>query len=388
MKISILAPNLSSNSVGRAYLLAKILQRKYKLEIIGPIWGDEIWNPVKNDKSITYKFVNIDGRLKPYWQLQELFKKISGDIIYASKPIYASFGLGLLKKFIKRKPLILDIDDWQMGIIKENYSNFTYYHRLKFWISSALLIYQSNSYWNNLIGEKLTPLADEITISNTFLKKKFGGTTVWHGRDTEAFNPAKFNKNLAREKYGIEKKKKAVMFFGTARPHKGIEDLIKATSIIKNQDVILVIVGLDDKNQYCIELIKAAGDSLHERFRGFGLQPFEKVPEILIMADVIVVPQKRNFATVGQIPAKIFDAMAMAKSIIATDVSDIPEILNGCGWIVEPGNAEQLAQTIQYVLNNPDEADEMAQKARKKCIDKYSWEAMEKVLLKLFEKYE
>lgn len=388
MKISILTPNLSSNSLGRAYLLAKILQRKYKLEIIGPIWGDGIWKPVKNDKSITYKFVNIEGRFKPYWQLQKLFKKISGDIIYASKPIYASFGLGLLKKFIERKPLILDIDDWQIGLIKENYNNFTYYQCLKFWISSTFLIYKSSSYWNNLIGEKLTRFADEITISNTFIKKRFGGTTVWHGRDTEAFNPAKFNKNLARKKYGIEKNKKVIMFLGTVRPHKGIGDLIKAISFIKNQDILLVVVGLDDKNQYCIELIKAARDSLHEKFKGFGVQPFEKVPEILIMADVIVVPQKRNFATVGQLPAKIFDAMAMAKAIIATNVSDIPEILNGCGWIVEPGNAEQLAKSIQYVLNNPDEADEKAQKARKKCIDKYSWDAMEKVLLKLFEKYE
>ena len=34
----------------------------------------------------------------------------------------------------------------------------------------------------------------------------------------------------------------------------------------------------------------------------------------------------------------ITDAMAMAKPIIATNVNDMPEILNGCGWIVEPGN--------------------------------------------------
>lgn len=388
MKISILTPDLSSNSIGRAYLLAKILQRKYKLEIIGPIMGDGIWKPVNNDKSITYKFVNIKGRFKPYWQLQELFKKISGDIIYASKPIYTSFGIGLLKKFIEKKPLILDIDDWQMGLIRGSYNNFTYYRYFKFWISSTFLIYKSNSYWNNLIGEKLIRFADEITISNTFLKKRFGGTIICHARDTEVFNPAKFNKNLSREKYGIEKRKKVVMFYGTPRPHKGIEDLIKAITFIKNQDIILVIVGLDDKDQYCNELIKVARDALHERFKGFGLQPFEKVPEILIMADIIVVPQKRNFATIGQIPAKIFDAMAMAKPIIATNVSDIPDILNKCGWIVEPENPKQLAQAIQYVLDNPDEAEKMGWKARKKCIGKYSWDAMEKALVGVFSKYE
>lgn len=65
----------------------------------------------------------------------------------------------------------------------------------------------------------------------------------------------------------------------------------------------------------------------------------------------------------------------MAKPIITTNVSDLPEILDGCGWIVEPENPEQLAQAIQYVLNNPQEAEEMGRKARKKCIEKYSWDA-------------
>jgi len=84
----------------------------------------------------------------------------------------------------------------------------------------------------------------------------------------------------------------------------------------------------------------------------------------------------------------VFDAMAMAKRIIATNVLDLPEILDGCGWIVEHENSEQLAQIIQYVLSNPKEAEEMGQKARQRCIEKYSWVAMEKILLKVFKKYE
>ena len=52
MKISILTPDLSHNCLGRAYLLAKILQRHYEVEIVCPIFGDGIWEPVANDKSI------------------------------------------------------------------------------------------------------------------------------------------------------------------------------------------------------------------------------------------------------------------------------------------------------------------------------------------------
>ena len=51
-------------------------------------------------------------------------------------------------------------------------------------------------------------------------------------------------------------------------------------------------------------------------------------------------------------------------------------------------NSEKLAKTIKYVLDNPEEAEKMGQKARQKCIDKYSWDAIEEILLDIFKKYE
>ena len=388
MKISILSPDLSDNCLGRAYLLAKILQRRYEVEIIGPVFGDGIWEPVANDKSIIYKSIKISGRLKPYWQIGKLIKEIDGDIIYASKPLFSSLGIGLLKNFKDKKPLILDIDDWQMGFVRENYGRLSIHQRFIFIASSTLYFYNLDSYWNNLFSEKLINFADEITVSNNFVKEKFGGTIIWHGKDTEAFDPKKFDKYLLREKFQIEKNKKVVMFFGTPRAHKGIEDLIKAIDSIKNPNIILVIVGIDERDQYCRNLAKAVKEVLGKRFKGFGLQIFGKVPEFLAMVDIVVIPQRRNLATVGQVPAKVFDAMAMAKPIIATNVSDLYEILDGCGWIVEPEKPEELAEIIKYVLDNPEEAEKMGQKARQNCIEKYSWDAMEKILLKIFRKYE
>jgi len=388
MKISILSPDLSNNCLGRAYLLAKVLQRRHEVEIVGPIFGNGIWQPVADDKSITYKSVKICGRFRPYLQIRDLVQKIDGDIIYASKPLFTSFGIGLLIKVIQKKPLILDIDDWEMGFKKESNKNLSLFRSIKSLVSSGLFFYRMGSYWNILFMEKLVPFSDEVTVSDTFLKDKFGGTMVCHGRDIKTFSPKRFNRNLVKEKRGIEKSMKIIMFFGSPRPHKGIEDLIKAISIIKEQDIVLAVVGVDDRDQYSKNLAEIAGKTLGRRFKGFGLQPFEKVSEFLAMADVVVIPQRKHFSTMGQMPAKVFDAMAMAKPIIASNISDLPEILDGCGWIVEPENPEQLAEKIQCVLDNPEEAKAMGSKARKKCIEKYSWDAMEEILVKVFEKYE
>ncbi|WP_292460124.1 glycosyltransferase family 4 protein [Methanothermococcus sp.] len=374
MKISILTPDLSRNCLGRAYLLAKMLQKYYDVEIIGPMFGNGIWNPVANDTTITYKSIKINSKfgLK---HVKELINLADGDVIYASKPTYTSFGVGLLIKFLKNRPLILDIDDWEMGFIKENFKN-------------SLARFKSLVYWQILLFEKLYFLADEITVSNSFLQKKFGGTIIWHGRDAEKFNPEKYDCKELRKKYHIEKNKKIIMFFGTPRPHKGVDDLLESVRLINNQDIILVIVGIDISNQYCKELIDNAKNTLNNRFIWYGLQPFEKIPEILSIANVVVIPQRESYSTVGQMPAKVFDAMAMAKPIIATKVSDLPEVLKGCGWIVEPGNPKRLAETIELVLDDDEKSKKIGWKARDKFIKKYSWNALEKKLVNIFKNYE
>ena len=282
----------------------------------------------------------------------------------------------------------MDIDDWQMGFIKENYSKMSIYQRFRFIKNSTLYLYDLGSYWNNLINEKIVNFADELTVSNHFLQEKFGGTIIWHARNTENFNPQKYSRKLLREKYNLDNSKKVVMFLGTPREHKGLEILIHALNMIKNKNIFMFVVGIGDNNDYGKKLTKIAKEILGNNYKGFDIQPFDKIPEFLTIADIIVIPQKKSFSAIGQVPAKVFDAMAMAKPIIATKVSDLPEILKGCGWIVEPENPDMLAKTIEYVLDNPEEAEKIGQKARKKCIEKYNWDTMERILVKIFKKYE
>ncbi len=71
-------------------------------------------------------------------------------------------------------------------------------------------------------------------------------------------------------------------------------------------------------------------------------------------------------------PAKLFDAMAMAKPIISTRISDMPEILRDCGFIIDPDNPKDLLEKIDYILTNPDKAKEIGQQAREKCVQTYS----------------
>ena len=413
MKIAILSPDLSHNCLGRAYLLAKVLGRRYEVEVVGPLFGDEIWQPVVEDTSVPYKWTALklgspsSLRLKArmtltsYLKLNYLAKRIDADVVYASKPLFTSFGLGLLKKLREHIPVVLDIDDLQTGFVKGYNENdsvvarnlssrmnaYAELRRLRLFVLSVLRLYDYNSPLNARLGEKCTHFANKITVSNTYLREKFGGEVIYHGRDTNAFDPSRFDRGCLRLKYDIDADDQIVMFLGTPLPYKGILDVIQSVALIKRHNVKLFLVGLNDKEPYSIHVAHTAQQELRERFRGFEQISFARVPELLTVADVVVIPQKRNSASIGQLPAKVFDAMAMAKPVIATNVNDLPMILDGCGWIVEPGNPGQLAASIAHVLANPEKANEIGRLARKRCIEKYSWDALESPLAKVFEEY-
>ena len=114
MKISVLCFDLSSNAFGRAWLLAKALSKFYDVEIIGASRRGDIWSPMEQIgipvKKFTWKRYPEFFRIK-----KNILDAIDGDVIVASKLMPTSFGIGLKKKYLSGKPLIVDIDDWELG---------------------------------------------------------------------------------------------------------------------------------------------------------------------------------------------------------------------------------------------------------------------------------
>jgi glycosyltransferase involved in cell wall biosynthesis len=177
------------------------------------------------------------------------------------------------------------------------------------------------------------------------------------------------------------------MFFGTIAPYKGAADLVEAVAALGRDDVRLVLVGVR-KSGAARAVETMAREQLGSRVSIFGMQPFERVPEFIACADVVAVPQRRTEATVRQMPAKLFDAMAMARPIVATAVSDIPTVLADCGWVVEPDSPTALAGALSEALADPDRAEARGQRARERCVAEYSWNAMDRTLSEVILKLE
>src|SRR5437667_376247 len=97
-------------------------------------------------------------------------------------------------------------------------------------------------------------------------------------------------------------------------------------------------------------------------------------------------PLRATSDTVGQVPAKIFDAMALGRPVVSTRVSMIPEILEGCGLLVEPGDVPGLAAAIARLLDSPGEAEALGARARERCVERYSFQSARRDLFPLIER--
>ena len=371
MKISVLCFDLSSNAFGRAWLLAKALSRVYDVEIIGTSRKGGIWAPMAHSKIPVKEFM-WDRYPKFSRVKKNILDAIDGDLILASKLMPTSFGIGLQKKYSSGKPLIVDIDDWELGF---------FYHS-GFWGGVGRFLNFSNPNGLPYVWriERLVGEADAVSVSNRFLQKKFKGALLPHCRDTSVLDPQKFNPDEMKERIGLADKK-VVMFLGTPRPHKGLDDLLAAFKKIGDLNVKLVIIGAENQQEF----LKRVDHSIRESVVVLPKTSFQKLPELLSAADILAIPQRRTSDSVGQIPARLFDAMSMAKPIIATRVSDIPEVLNNCGYLVDPNKPSQLADAIKYILNHSDEARVKGAAARARCRQKYDIHNLESGLSGLIE---
>jgi len=375
VKISLLVANLSSNSIVRTYPIAKVLERHYEVEIIGPYFGDHLF-PAYGDE---FDFKSVRGARLPHFlaTVNRILERITGDVVYAFKPRPTSFGIGLLEKVRRRKPLVLDIEDW------ETHGYFDYFDRVNFIRKCILRGWRNpNAFQYTYLINLLTKFADQVTVASTFLQKRYGGVILYHGANTKFFDPMRYDRERLRERWGIDDEK-IILFAGTPRLHKGIDDLIKAMDLLDVDEVKLMIVGGQKSSPYIKSLLKKGGD----RVIHISSQPHSLMPHFLSLADLVVLPQRDTFTARAQMPGKIFEAMAMAKPIVATALSDLPKVLEGCGIVVEPQNIGQLAEGINWVLENEDEAREMGARAREKCIREYSWDAMEGILTRIFDQY-
>ena len=152
--------------------------------------------------------------------------------------------------------------------------------------------------------------------------------------------------NAFSRKYGVHTKF-VVSYAGNFGIPQGLETFLDAARLLKDEpDIMFMMIGEGMQ-----------GETLRRRSAALGLenlqfiphQPFSQVPQIYASSDANLVPQTAE-AGFDAVPSKIYRIMACARPVIAvTDPSsDLANLITdaGCGIVVPPGSARDLAEAI------------------------------------------
>lgn len=362
MKVFIVSHDLGHNSLGRAVVLAQVFGRRHEVEIVGSCFSPDIWYPAR-DIGFTYRKVDGELFLPQYTRLMErLLEKLKGDLVIAVKPRPTSFGLALMHRELTNKSVVVDIDDDEMAFYRDD--------DWRVWDRKTLLRRPNSPLYISML-EQMIPTADAVMAASRSLQERHGGHYLPHVKDPDFLDPAKYHREEERQKRDIPLDEKLIVFAGSPRPHKGLETLLEVIGQLGRDDVRLVVAGStnDPQDAYERQLRDIGGENLC-MFRQISML---ELPSFLAMADLVVLPQRDTPEAQAQMPSKLFDAMSMALPIIATGVSDIPEVLSdGCGVVIPPNGGGEMCRAIDEILASPDWAREMGGRARERLIKQYS----------------
>lgn len=346
MLVTVVSSDVSDNALNRALVLSELLARNFDVQLVGTRFGRDVWAPARG-RTVEDVVEEVPGRWFPWYaaSLARLARSIRGDVVYAVKPLVPSYGAALLT----RRPVILDIDDDELAFRPRWHPHFSFGHPLgRAWTRLALA---------------LRPRAAAVTVATRVLQQRFGGALVPHARDTRRLRPMPEEREAARAALGVGEQP-VVMFLGTPRPHKGLPDAAAAVRLMR-REATLVVIGAD------AETPAMEGVVFRPPF------PLGQLGFLLAAADVVVVPQRRTPAGAVQLPAKLLDAMATARPIVATDVADNAAILaEGRGVIVPPSDPLALARALDAILADPAASAAMGARARAWCEEHASVDAL------------
>jgi glycosyltransferase involved in cell wall biosynthesis len=222
--------------------------------------------------------------------------------------------------------------------------------------------------------------------------------------DPNMFNPENFSaKDIRNTKRKHQIKDNALIFtfVGTFGRWHGIEILAQAIKILVDNDadwlnknnIIFMLIGDGVMMNEVHQIIGAEKYAPFVRFA--GLIPQAGTPEYLATSDVLLSPHVANqdgsrfFGS----PTKLFEYMAMGKSIIASDLEQIGEVLKDSlhvsalptneilsssttklAVLCNPGNAEDIVKGIKFMTENPKWRKQLGLNARIEALQKYSWD--------------
>jgi glycosyltransferase involved in cell wall biosynthesis len=192
---------------------------------------------------------------------------------------------------------------------------------------------------------------------------------IYGGVDPERFDP---DGGAARD---------GVLYLGRITPHKGVDRLIRALP----RGASLTIAGSIGHDRKAPEssyprLLRGLAEGRQVTFAGPVAET--DIPHLYRRAAVFALPTVETtcygkpVAITELLGLSVLEAMASGTPVVASRTGALPEVVvdGETGFLVAPGDVEQLQLRLEQLLKDPALARRMGSAARQRALDMFTWD--------------
>ncbi len=321
------------------YDLLKNLDREnFEPYLVTVVGGGILEKDFQNLNIPTYIYgrrrIKYIGGIFQFFELWNLFEKIKPDIVHTQ--LFAPDLWGRLAASLARVPIIITTEqnvNIDQSDLREFLKKRTYtLADVTVAISTAVKKYALKRY--NIPENKIVIIPNDV--------------------DTEKIEQAVA---LAKTVTLPAKTKKIILNVGRLAPQKGQKYLLAAFALLpQKNNCELWIAGEGRERKELEDQVKSLG--IEEQVKFLGVR--HDITNLLSQADLFVFPSLWEGLGIA-----VLEAAIARVPIIASNIDGLVDIIKNSenGILVPPKDSHALAQSMEYLLNNPLEAEVLAEQA-------------------------
>jgi glycosyltransferase involved in cell wall biosynthesis len=332
------APNVPDGKIYEGYK-----NKLYQKEVIDGINVIRVWTYITANKGTIRRIINFLSYMFSAVFFCLFVKK--PDVIIATSPQFFCGWAGVIASRMRRVPLVLEIRDiWPESIVvvgamkNKKLLRILEWLEIKMYHAAERIVTVGQGYKQKLIEKGVS---DELI------------SVITNGYDSEIFYPRESDIEF-RRMYKTNNEF-ICSYIGTIGMACGLEVVLEAAKILKvhrRNNIKFLLVGSGAVKE---QLQRQAAEAKLDNVVFVDRQDKNVIPDFLSVTDACLVHLKKTELFKTVLPSKLFEAAAMAQPIILGVEGSAAQFVTdaNAGICIEPENAEQLAQAVEYLSDNP-----------------------------------